>query len=144
MLRHLIGTEVFWAGIREYYARYRDSNASTDDLRRVMEEQSGQELEWFFDQWLERSASPVIEGTWSYDAAANRIEVDLSQTQPGDPYRLNLELGITDGDGNTGVEQIEMAQKRQRFEITVEGEPAAVVLDPNVWALINGSFTRER
>ncbi len=144
MLRYKIGTETFWAGIREYYARYRDSNASTDDLRRVMEEQSGQELSWFFDQWLERPTSPVIDGTWRYDAAANRIEVDLNQTQPGDPYRLNLELGITDGDGNTGVQKIEMAQKRQRFEITVEGEPAAVVLDPNVWALIKGSFTRER
>ena len=144
MLRHRLGTETFWAGIREYYACNRDGNASTDDLRRVMEEQSGQELSWFFDQWLERSASPVIDGTWRYDAAANRIEVDLGQTQPGDPYRLNLELGITDGDGNTGVEQIEMTQKRQRFEITVEGEPAAVVLDPNVWVLIKGAVSRER
>ncbi len=38
----------------------------------------------------------------------------------------------------------EQPKKQQRFEITVEGEPAAVVLDPNVWALIKGSFTRER
>ncbi len=70
------------------------------------------------------------------------FEVRRSQTQPGDAYRLNLEMGITGGDGNTGVEQIEMTQKRQRFEITVEGEPAAVVLDPNVWALIKGAVSR--
>ena len=37
------GTEKFWAGIREYYRRYRDGNASTADFRRVMEEVSGED-----------------------------------------------------------------------------------------------------
>jgi aminopeptidase N len=143
MLRREIGTETFWAGIREYYARYRDGNASTDDLRRVMEEQSGQELSWFFDQWLTRSTSPAIDGTWRYEAAARRVVVELRQTQAGDPYRLHLELGITAGDGTTGVEAIAMTQKRQRFEIAVEGEPETVVLDPNTWALIKGVVRRQ-
>ena len=52
MLRGQIGTEQFWAGIREYYRRYRERNASTDDFRLVMEQASGLELSWFFDQWL--------------------------------------------------------------------------------------------
>ena len=34
MLRGQIGTANFWAGIREYYRRYRDSNASTDDFEK--------------------------------------------------------------------------------------------------------------
>ena len=38
MLRAEIGTEVFWKGIREYYRRYQDRNASTADLRAVMEQ----------------------------------------------------------------------------------------------------------
>ena len=68
MLRGVIGTEKFWAGIREYYRRYRDSNASTDDLRRVMEEAGGTDLDWFFRQWLRRAGSPVVEGGWKYNA----------------------------------------------------------------------------
>ena len=67
------------------------------------------------------------------------LDVALTQTQPGDVYRLNLELGITDGDGNTKVEQLEMTETRERFEVAVEGEPQAVVLDPNVWALVKGA-----
>src|SRR4029453_2281898 len=54
MLRGQIGTASFWAGIREYYKRFRDGNASTDDFRRVMEEASGQDLAGFFRQWLRR------------------------------------------------------------------------------------------
>ena len=38
MLRGVIGTDTFWAGIREYYRRYRNASASTADFRRVMEQ----------------------------------------------------------------------------------------------------------
>jgi hypothetical protein len=57
--------------------------------------------------------------------------------------QLNLELGVTDGDGNTGVKQIEMTQKRQRFEVDAVGEPRTAALDPNVWALIKGAVNQE-
>ena len=54
-------TETFWAAIRDYYARYRDRNASTAELRAVFEEHSKQDLGWFFEQWLTRAGSPVID-----------------------------------------------------------------------------------
>ena len=41
MLRGVGGDEAFWRGIREYYRLYRDKNASTADLRRVIDEPSG-------------------------------------------------------------------------------------------------------
>ena len=36
-MRHVMGDEKFFAGIRDYYRTYRDRNALTDDLRKVME-----------------------------------------------------------------------------------------------------------
>lgn len=137
MLRGRIGAGKFWTGIRDYYQRYRDGNASTGDFRRVMEEASGTDLGWFFQQWLKRAGSPAVEGGWRYDAAAKRIEIELAQTQLGEPYRLPLEFGIADR-----IEKVEMTQKRQRFEIPADKEPAAVVLDPNTWVLMDARFTR--
>ena len=58
MLREQIGTETFWRGIRDYYRRHMNGTASTDDLRRIMEQESGQDLAWFFRQWLNRSGVP--------------------------------------------------------------------------------------
>src|SRR5262249_4205247 len=58
------GTDMCGTGPRDYYRRYRDNSASTADFRRVMEEASGQDLGWFFDQWLYRPGSPVVEGGW--------------------------------------------------------------------------------
>jgi len=138
MLRGQIGTDKFWAGIRDYYRRYRDRNASTDDFRRVMEEDSGQDLGWFFDQWLNRAGSPIIEGDWQYDPAAKKITIDLTQKQTGDAYRLPLELGIADR-----IEKIEMTSKHQTFEIASDKEPASVVLDPNTWTLMTAHFAKK-
>jgi aminopeptidase N len=135
MLRGLIGTDKFWAGIRDYYRRYQDGNASTEDFRRVMEEDSGVDLRWFFVQWLNRAGSPVVEGRWRYDAAGKRIAIELAQKQPGEAYRLPLEVGISDR-----IEKIEMTRKEQTFEIASDNEPASVVLDPNTWILMDAKF----
>ena len=65
-----------------------------------MEEVSGQDLAWFFRQWLNRPGSPELKGTWRYRPEDHQIEVELEQVQPGDPYRLPIEIGIDrEGDG---------------------------------------------
>jgi aminopeptidase N len=141
MLRGLIGTEAFWAGIRDYYHRYRDGNASTDDFRRVMEENSGRELSWYFKQWLNRAGSPVVEGSWRYRPENKRIEIELAQTQTGDPYRLPIEVAIAlDGASATRIEKLELTQQQQRFEFPADKAPASVTLDPNCWVLMKAIF----
>jgi aminopeptidase N len=132
MLRCEIGTDKFWAGIREYYRRFRDSNASTADFEKVMEEVSGADLRWFFQQWLYRAGSPVVEGTWRYSPQTKKVELDLAQRQPGDPYRLPMEVAV---DG--AVTRIEVTAKQQRFEIDAAKAPASVELDPGTWVLMD-------
>jgi aminopeptidase N len=137
MLRYSIGTDRFWEGIREYYRRYQNRNASTDDLREVMERVSGANLQWFFSQWLTRSGVPAIAGTWSYDAAAKQIVVELKQTQAGEPYRLPLEIGMTtSAQAASRVERVELTGRDGRFTFAADAEPAAVTLDPNTWVLM--------
>jgi aminopeptidase N len=144
MLRGEVGTEKFWAGIREYYRRYRDSSATTADFEKVMEESSGEDLRWFFQQWLYRPGSPAVEGAWRYDAAAKKVQLDLKQTEPGEPYRLPLEVGITvPGTPTAKVEKVQFDQKQQHFEFAAEQEPAEVELDPNVWLLIDAKMVKK-
>jgi aminopeptidase N len=144
MLRGVIGTENFWAGIREYYGRYRDRSATTDDLRRVMEETSRQDLSWFFQQWLKRPTSPSFEGSWHYDGAAKRIEIELNQTQDGEPYRMPVEFAIAIDGAQRRIERVEMKAKRNTFSIAADKEPSAVVFDPDTWLLMDhATFVRK-
>jgi aminopeptidase N len=143
MLRGQIGTDRFWAGIREYYRRFRDANASTADFERVMEEVSGSDLRWFFQQWLYRAGSPAIETVWRYDAPTRKVELDASQTQPGEPYRLPIEVSLTTGSAPPTIARIEMTARRQHFELDAPAEPSSVELDPNTWVLMQAKVTRE-
>jgi aminopeptidase N len=144
VLRGELGTETFWSGIRAYYKRYRDSSASTADFRRVMEETSGKDLAWFFDQWMYRAGSPVVEGGWKYNAATRKVEVELAQTQAGDAYRLHLDVGVNvPGARDVRIEKIEMTGRQQKFEIACDAEPSAVDLDPNTWVLADFKFAKK-
>jgi len=72
-----------------------------------------------------------VEGTWHYDAAAKKVTVELAQTQPGDAYRLPMEIAVT-ADGAGGAHREDpFNQKQQRFEIAADKEPLSVTLDPN-------------
>jgi aminopeptidase N len=145
MLRGIIGTNKFWSGMREYYRRYRNANASTDDLRQVMEQTSGVELGWFFEQWLKRPGMPKLTGTWRYDATAKQIEVNLQQTHTGPPFRLPMELGIAGATGQPRIHRVEMTAGEGRFTIPADAEPSAVTIDPNTWVLVeSASLVRGR
>ena len=144
MLRAEVGTETFWTAIREYYRRYRDQNASTAELRAVFEQVSGQELGWFFSQWLTRAGVPQIEGAWRYLPARKAIEVTLTQTHPAGPFRLAVDVGIAAKPGDLPrVERIELTGHSATKTIGVDGEPAAVTLDPGTALLMEGgSFVK--
>lgn len=143
MLRKRVGDTAFRDGLRLYYRRYRDANASTDDFRRAMEEVSGQDLAWFFRQWLNRPGSPVVSGSWRYDAVAKQVVVELTQAQPGGPYRLPIEVGLdAEGRGAIRAESVELTATSQTFTFRAEAEPKDVTLDPGTWVLMDSRFAR--
>jgi aminopeptidase N len=140
MLRGILGDDVFWAGIRNYYQRYRDGNASTADFKREMEEASKKDLGWFFDQWLKRPGSPELKGSWRFVPDQKQVEIELSQVQSGEPYRLPLEFGIGFNSPSLRFEKFEMSTRDARFTIKSDTDPRTVTLDPNRWVLMKQEF----
>jgi aminopeptidase N len=144
MLRQQMGTEMFWRGIRDYYRQYMNATTSTDQFRQVMEWTSGQDLTWFFRQWLNRPGVPALSGSWHYDAAATEVVVTVRQTQTADPYRLSLGVGLVPVAGALpSVRQMAIAARETTMRFPAATEPAAVVLDPEVSTLADfGAFAR--
>jgi aminopeptidase N len=140
MLRGLIGTEAFWRGIQDYYRLYRNGNASTADFRRAMERAGGRDLQWFFDQWLRRGGIPQIEGTWQYDAGRGAVRIDLHQTQPGAPFRLPMEIGLSSEGQPMQRQRVEITERDQRLTIALAAPPTAVTLDPDTWVLMESAL----
>ncbi len=145
MLRGLVGTDAFWRGIRLYYQAHMNGLASSADLEAAMEQASGQDLAWFFRQWLTRPGEPQIEGRWRYDAAAKKVIVTIRQTQTADPFGFTLDVGVVSAAGGAPrVQPARVTGRETTIEIAADAEPASVVLDPNLWLLARwGTFSRE-
>jgi aminopeptidase N len=135
MLRYLIGDAAFWSGIRDYYRRFQNGNASTQDLRASMEEAADLSLGFFFEQWLTRSGVPRVEGAWSYNAEKKQVEVTVRQTQTADAFRLHFEIGVIDGAGRMLRHKVGTDRKLERYTVPFDAAPADVVIDPGAWLL---------
>lgn len=137
MLRGMLGDETFFAGIRSYYARFRDSVASTSDFRAVMEEASGSDLGWFFEQWLYRPGFPVVTSETAWDADAGEAVVTIRQTQQADwpAFRLALDIEFEVG-GVTRRSRVEVTGREQTFRIPLEAAPSSTTLDPDDYLLM--------
>ena len=132
MLRQLMGDDRFWAGIRDYYARYKNGNASTSDFRAAMERASGRDLSAFFQQWLYRGGVPRIAGMWSWDASSQQVIVELRQTQASEPFSVPIEFGIVNTPGAAArLEQAVMTGRTARFTFAAPQEPQRIDADPN-------------
>lgn len=144
MLRGLIGDDAFRRGIRAYYARHFNGNATTADFRRAMEEASGQELGWFFEQWLYKPGTLKVAGTWTYDAATKQVRVTLDQVQTdGSLFTVPIEIGVyAPGQPSPTMQRVQLTAKSNVFTISTPTEPQEVRLDPNLWVLMEATFER--
>ena len=52
MLRKLIGDEAFFAGLQKYLTDNALSDVEIHELRMAMEDVTGTDLNWFFNQWF--------------------------------------------------------------------------------------------
>ncbi|MBK8811170.1 MAG: M1 family metallopeptidase [Acidobacteria bacterium] len=144
MLRGVVGTDNFWKGIRSYYRKYRDSNATVDDFRREMGEASGKDLAGFFDQWLFKPGTLKYKGNWRYDVSKKQITVNLDQVQTdGSFFRIPVEIAVFyPGQNKPQIETVQANAKSNVFSINVKAEPENVILDPNMWILMDADFKK--
>ena len=136
MLRRVVGDSAFFRGIRRYYETHRHGTAVTDDLQRAVEATSGEELGWFFDQWLRRPGYPTPRFTWAHDSATSVVAVTIDQQRARfGAYRFPLALVMHEASGAIRRVVIDVpAQPRTTVQLPfpVFARPARVVPDPDV------------
>ena len=131
MLRLLVGATGFLRGKELYFARYKDSNANTNQFFECFEEVSGQDLGRFKECWLYRIGYPKVEFDTSYDSSSGRYVLALSQEQndaENAPFVAPVVVALIDNEGKTvpGTNRIVKMDSR-KAEVVFENispEPA--------------------
>ena len=134
MLRSEIGDEVFWRGIRAYYAKFKNKNAATEDFQTVMQDVSGRDLSQFFQQWIYRADYPILKLEWSQKTEQNEqdrlLTIQLQQVQEQAAFQFPLQIQIEYADGSQTIEQVQVNEKQQQFTLSLTKPVSHVKLDP--------------
>ncbi len=139
MLRQELGDKVFWNGIRDFYAAYRDKNAMTSDFQSVMEKVSDRQLGYFFKQWLEVPGHPVIQWSWTYNLLKNTIDIELEQTQEQYSFTFPLTIKLAGSpvrpeDTNSrksGYYKVWVNERKFHISLSADFSVASVLIDPD-------------
>lgn len=131
MLRSRVGDETFFNSLQRYYSEYRDGTALTEDFQRIVEEEHGSSLDWFFEQWLRRPGYPQVEVTHRWDAAAGMMDLRVRQVQPGPPFRFTLSYEVLfEGQNYKAQQSVEITERERSSLVVLPGRPSRVVIDP--------------
>jgi aminopeptidase N len=130
MLRRHLGDEVFFGALNEYLQRYAFQSVEVHDLRLAFERYSGQDLNWFFNQWFLDKGHPELHFEVDYSQPEN-ILVSVFQAQDLNDlplFQLPIELSWYE-DGTRKSKTFQMTQTFQQFSLENETPVTQVYID---------------
>jgi aminopeptidase N len=107
MLRSVIGDQAFLKGLKAFMDQHSFKSANSEDLRKAMEQASGQDLRYFFLQWLESSGTPEFKLSYTVFRTQKGFRVVGKVTQDMDTFRMPVDLRI-ETEGNPEDKKVEV------------------------------------
>lgn len=132
MLRKYTGDDAFFASLKLYLERNKFKAAEIHDLRLAFEEVTGEDLNWFFNQWFLSAGHPDLVITHLYDESAKKYFLTIKQMQDlkvSPLFRIPMFVDIYAG-GKMERKQIVADKQKQEFVFEVNTKPDWVNVDP--------------
>lgn len=129
MLRSYLGDDAFFTGLQNYLKTNAFKTGEAHQLRLALEETSGKDLNWFFDQWYFGSGHPEIEANYTYNKSSKKLIIHLKQNQEGTLFQFPLAVDLYKGNQAIRKTIWVKAKKSQTLEIPFNSAPSLVVLN---------------
>jgi hypothetical protein len=141
MLRYAIGDEKFFQTLKAYSQQYAWKSVNTDDFRKVAETVSGQDLGYFFIQWIESSGAPEFKLEYTIFRTQKGFRVMGKISQDLDTFRMPVDLKI-ETEGKPEEKRVEVVGTSSEFSVDTFGKPKNVVIDSGNRVLRYGNEVR--
>jgi aminopeptidase N len=110
MLRNYLGDSAFFRGLKLYLKTNSYKTGEAHQLRLALEEASGLDLNWYFNQWYYGAGHPVLNITYGWDETKHLQTVYIQQTQEGQIFKIPLAIDIY------------FAGKKERHKVWISGK----------------------
>jgi aminopeptidase N len=142
MLKRYLGPERFWASVHAYLARHAFGTATSDDLRQAVLDATGENLDWFWNEWVYQAGYPQFDVAAAYDSTRQALTLTVKQTQQDslkpdsaglkftvpDVFRMPLTVRVGTAQGDV-TRRVEIGTREQVVTIPLAGAPTMVVFD---------------
>ena len=129
MLRYVMGDDKFFRALKQYAQNFSWKSALTDDFRKIASDVSGQDLGYFFIQWIESSGAPEFKLDYTIYRTQKGFRVMGKIAQDLDTFRMPVVLKI-ETEGNPEEKKVDVVGTSSEFSVDTFGKPKNVVIDP--------------
>ena len=130
MLRSVMGNEKFAKLLNKFTEQHAWQSVSTADFRKTAEEIYGQNLQYFFLQWIESSGAPEFKLEYTVFRTQKGFRVMGKISQDLDTFHMPVDLKI-ETEGNPETKRVDVVGTSSEFTVDTFGKPKQVTIDPN-------------
>jgi aminopeptidase N len=138
MLRFILGDEPFFRTLKHFLHKHEFEAVGTHDFMKAVKEATGQNMDWFFEQYIFAPGHPVFDVSFAWDEAEGKGKLTVRQVQDtskGVPiYKIPVMIGIHTSKGKS-TEKFWIENQQQVFEITTDEKPLMVRFDEGNYLL---------
>lgn len=134
MLRNYVGDEAFFEALKIYLETNAFSAVESHQLRLAFERVTGEDLNWFFNQWFFEKGHPIIDVKYDYDSVLQKVILTVQQLQNPNTYPVAFQLPTyVDIYVNKTIQRhpILINERKQSFNFDLATRPDLVTLDPD-------------
>lgn len=145
MLRFILGDKPFFQTLKHFLHKHNFRVVDTHDFMVSVKEAIGQNMDWFFEQYIFKPGHPVFDLSYKWDKPGRKVKLKVRQfqdTSKGVPvYKTPVMIGIHTQNGRFS-EKIWIEEQEQDFEFAVKEKPLMVRFDEGNYLLKEWTFKK--
>jgi len=146
MLRFILGDDPFFRTLSYFLHQHAFQPVDTHDFMKAVKEATGQNMDWFFHQYLFKPGHPVFNIRWTWDESQQEVHLQITQiqdTKKGIPiYRTPVIIGIHTDEGES-QKKIWIEKQEEIFSFPAEQKPMMVRFDVGNFLLKEWTFEKD-
>lgn len=145
MLRFILGDDPFFRTLSYFLHEHEFEPVDTHDFQKAIKDVTGQNLDWFFDQYIFKPGHPIFDVSYTWVEEEKIVRLKVAQTQDtskGVPiYEIPVVIGIVTSEGKAS-QKVWITEQEDFFEFHVDEKPLMVRFDEGNYLLKEWTFTK--
>ncbi|NOZ35953.1 MAG: M1 family metallopeptidase [Chlorobi bacterium] len=133
MLRNTVGDDAFWKSLNLYLKQNAYKSVEIHNLRLAFEEITGEDMNWFFNEWFLNKGIPKLNINYAYNTETKTASIKIEQNQDlnnAPLYKIKTSVDIYYPDSVIN-KKITITKQNQTFNFRSEKKPLFINFDPD-------------